>query len=51
MEKIMLLREKKGQVLQVMYYMTDFIDMQDFNIGAVLRFFFLIKKIAFRIEV
>lgn len=38
MEKIMLLKEKKGPVLQVIYYLNDHIDLQNFNIGVTLRF-------------
>ncbi|KAG5893820.1 hypothetical protein JTB14_018324 [Gonioctena quinquepunctata] len=36
-QKVMLLRDKKGPVLQVVYYLTTHLDLQDFYIGQMLR--------------
>ncbi|XP_044759863.1 uncharacterized protein LOC123317410 [Coccinella septempunctata] len=36
-QKIMLLRDKKGPILQVQYYTSTHIDIDDFNIGQYLR--------------
>nr|CAI5865520.1 unnamed protein product [Callosobruchus analis] len=35
-QKVMLLRDKKGPILQVIYYETTHIDIQDFYIGQML---------------
>ncbi|XP_018561094.1 uncharacterized protein LOC108903413 [Anoplophora glabripennis] len=36
-QKIMLLRDRKGPILQVVYYSTTHIDIQDFHVEQVLR--------------
>lgn len=36
-QKIMLLRDRKGPVMQVMYYETDRIEIDDFQFDQMLR--------------
>lgn len=36
-QKIMLLRDKKGPILQVVYYEITHIDIEDFYVGKMLR--------------
>lgn len=36
-QKIMLLRDKKGPILQVIYYEITHIDIEDFYVGKMLR--------------
>lgn len=37
MEKILLLKNKKGPVLQIVYYSNDYISIENFYIGQMLK--------------
>lgn len=37
-QKVMLLRDRKGPIMQVIYYESDRIEMEDFQIDQMLRF-------------
>lgn len=39
----MLLRDKKGPILQVVHYVNDHINIDDFHVGQMLRYYKLIS--------